>query len=81
MSFVVVVVVVPQVPAVWPAGTMQDRPVQQSDVEVQTPPDIEQLVPQRSVPLESGRHGAPLQHSPEKVQVLPALMQHGATPV
>lgn len=71
----------PQVPLVWPGGTVHRRPAQQSASEVHTCVAFEQALPQRSVPVLSGRQGAPLQHSDENEQTLPAAMQHGAWPV
>ena len=71
----------PHVPTVAPGGTVQGKPAQQSPLEVQAPPVGEQLVPQRKTPAESGRHGAPPQHSDENVHCWPPAMQHGATPV
>ncbi len=71
----------PQVPLVWPAGTLQSRPAQQSAFEVHLPVVFEQAEPQRRTPVESGKQGAPLQHSDENVHWLPAAMQHGAWPV
>lgn len=71
---------VPQVPLVWPAGTLHFRPAQQSASAVQTPDGLEQAVPQRSTPVESGTQGAPLQHSDEKVHCWPAAMQQLGVP-
>lgn len=72
----------PQLPFVWPAGTLQARPLQQSEVAVQAPPlDEQALLPQRSTPVESARQGAPSQHSDENVHCWPPAMQHGAWPV
>jgi hypothetical protein len=71
----------PQVPTVCPAGTLHKRPAQQSAFDVHLPVVFEHCVPQRSTPFESGKQGAPSQHSDEKVHWLPAAMQHGALPV
>jgi hypothetical protein len=62
-----------QVPASWPATSEQAWPAQQSLVEVQRPPMLTHVGPvaaggwQRSVPLLSGKHGVPPQHSDENV--------------
>jgi hypothetical protein len=71
----------PQVPTVPPGGTVHGRPAQQSPLVVHAPPDGEQVEPQRRTPEESGKHGAPPQHSDENVHCWPTPMQHGATPV
>jgi hypothetical protein len=71
----------PQVPTVWPGGTVQSRPAQQSAFDVHWPVVFEHCEPQRSTPLESGTHGAPLQHSAEKVHCCPGSMQHGGWPL
>ena len=57
----------PQVPLVWPDGTLHKSPAQQSAFEVHLPVVFEHIVPQRSTPMLSGKQGAPLQHSDEKV--------------
>jgi hypothetical protein len=70
-----------QVPLVEPLTTTHARPVQQSELAVQTWPFIEHIDPQRRTPMLSGRQGAPLQHSDEKVHCWPCMMQHGGWPV
>jgi hypothetical protein len=72
---------VPQVPVSAPGGTLHTSPWQQSDVAVHMPPCATHWVPQRYTPMLSGRQGAPLQHSAEKVQTWPAMMQQGGWPV
>jgi hypothetical protein len=57
----------PQVPLVWPDGMLHKRPEQQSAFEVHAPLVFEHIVPQRRTPPESGKQGAPLQHSDENV--------------
>jgi len=64
-----------------PGGMVQVRPPQQSEVDVQTPPDATHMVPQRRTPLESGTQGSPLQHSAENLHWPPAAIQQGGTPV
>ena len=71
----------PQVPLVWPGGTVHRRPLQQSAFDVQAPVVFEQLVPQRRTPVLSGKQGAPLQHSDENVHCWPVAMQHPGWPL
>ena len=72
----------PQLPAVLPVGTLHARPEQQSEVAVHGPLAGEQLfAAQRSTPLESGKQGAPPQHSDEKAHCAPAAMQQPGWPV
>jgi hypothetical protein len=62
-------------------------PAQQSLDEVQTPPAATHFGPvgvvarHRSVPIASGTHGTPPQHSDANEHCCPAWMQQGATPV
>jgi hypothetical protein len=63
-------------------------PAQQSLDEVHSPFVCTHVTPpsgagawQRSTPAPSGKQGAPLQHSDEKVHSAPAAMQQGAFPV
>jgi hypothetical protein len=62
-------------PVSEPAEITHWNPVQQSEVDVQVPPDAMQALPQRKTPPAPGTHGAPPQHSAEKVHWLPAAMQ------
>src|SRR5579862_4565106 len=60
-----------------PGGTMQTNPLQQSALVVHRPLSGTHMpaVPQWSLPLESGKQGAPPQQSPENEQVPPAGTQ------
>jgi hypothetical protein len=53
----------------------QVSPLQQSEVEVHTPPFGTHWEPHRSTPMLSGRQGAPLQHCDENEQICPSGMQ------
>jgi hypothetical protein len=59
---------------------LQERPAQQSDVDVQIPPELMHIVPQRRAPVESGTQGSPPQHSAEKKHCWPAAMQQPGVP-
>jgi hypothetical protein len=73
-------VTAPQVPLVWPGGTVHSRPAQQSPSLVHLPLVFEQALPQRRTPPESGKQGAPLQHSAENVHCAPVAMQQLGVP-
>jgi hypothetical protein len=66
---------------------LQVYPGQQSLGEVHTPPAATHIGPpgvvirQRNVPIASGTHGTPPQHSEANVHCCPGWMQQGATPV
>jgi hypothetical protein len=78
MSVLPPVVGLPHVPDNDPGGTVHTSPVQQSAFVVQVWPDMWHIAPQRSVPVESGTQGSPLQHSPENEHTPPG-MTHAAS--